>query len=666
MSAATATAPPSRRTAGDVELDATRARSVGLNVAVGMVIVCSVGMAVTFNDRMIVDPVLSMGWLALALLPLLGGYLVAGREQLEGVASAAPGGTDVARAALSGAWAGGAFALFVVVLDAFGDGLRDVFVQLSPQLLAFLTFDRGLVTGIVAALAVAVAAAAIGGAVRIAPGPARRSLVQAMAWVAGVSVLEAVVEGMVDELDSRAITEWFPGEAVLDFLYAGSSGLTVVGAVTVAVVAAGASAGVRLLQRRGAARRRRGEGSDLLASKQSRIYAGLFVAALILPWIFNRSVNDLLINVVIFGIMAIGLNIVIGLTGMLDLGYVAFFAVGAYTTAVLTAPASNLAFSPELSFWLALPIALVVAVVAGIIIGTPVIRLRGDYLAIVTLGFAAIAQVLVLSDWFAPVLGGPQGVRDVPPVPLGVAEVSATVEPRGFLWFSLALLAVMIYIAWRLQHSRLGRAWQAIREDETVAEAMGIDVGAMKLLSFCVGAVFAALAGGLFAAKVSSSFPTSFELLVSVLVLVVVIVGGTGYVPGVLLGSLVLVGVLGGPTTQGLLAEFAQYKLLIYGALLVVMMLAKPEGLLPKPDREREVAQEEMDQDAWFDKNVGGSSAVSTAGDATGQHRADAAGDVAIETELQPDEAAPARDHDTMQPGDTETTISTDPGEGEA
>jgi hypothetical protein len=172
--------------------------------------------------------------------------------------------------------------------------------------------------------------------------------------------------------------------------------------------------------------------------------------------------------------------------------------------------------------------------------------------------------------------------------------------------------------------------------------------------------VFAALAGSLFAAKVSSAFPTSFELLVSVLVLVVVIVGGTGYVPGVLLGSLVLVGVLGGPTTQGLLAEFAQYKLLIYGALLVVMMLARPQGLLPKPEKEREIAQEELDQDAWFDKNIGGSSDVAAG------RRADAPMEAPLETELRPEDNVPEQEHDTTAPGEGETTITTDPKEGEA
>ncbi len=601
----TTVAPPAAPAA---EVDLGEARKVGLNTGVGMIIVCAVGMALTFNNRAIIAEYLSMGWLTLGLLPLVGGWLAARREQLEGVETAPPGPTDVATATLAGAFAGGLFGLFLIILSTVGDSLRDVFVQLSPQLLDMLTFERGLGVGLAVAILLPVAMAALGGAVRVAPPRVGRAVLQVIVWVFGFGVLESVVVSIFESVGLGAFAE---------SLYAQRGGLTIVGTLIVAAAAIAVSTLTVTMKRRTADRQARGDFGNIKAQRV-RTYGLLLAAAIVLPMLFDRSVNDMLINVVIFGIMAMGLNIVIGLTGMLDLGYVAFFAVGAYTTAVLTAPATNLAFSPELSFWLALPVAVLLAVVAGVIIGTPVIRLRGDYLAIVTLGFAAIAQVLVLSDWFAPVLGGPQGVRDVPPVPLGFTEVSATVDPRGFLWLSLAFLALMIYVAWRLQHSRLGRAWQAIREDETVAEAMGINVGAMKLLSFCVGAVFAALAGGLFAAKVSSAFPTSFELLVSVLVLVVVIVGGTGYVPGVLLGSLVLVGVLGGPTTQGLLAEFAQYKLLIYGALLVVMMLAKPEGLLPKPEKSREIAREEMDQDAWFDKNVGGSSDVAAERGAAG------------------------------------------------
>ncbi len=637
-------------TAPTAEVDPERAQSIGIGIGAGLIIVCAVGMAVTFNSRTIIAPILSMGWLALGLLPFVGGWLAAKREQLEGVESAPPGPGDVGTAALSGLWAGGLLAVFEVVLITVGDSLRDVLVQLSPRLVEFLTFGRGLGFGIAIAIVMPVVAAALGGVVRINLDRFGRAITQVIAWIFGMAVLEQVVDGVFESLGV---------DFLFEVLYAPSGGLSFTGAAIIVVLAAGASLVLSASQRRTARRRSRGEFGNL-RNQKIRLYGGLLVAAVVLPMIFNRSVNDMLINVVIFGIMAMGLNIVIGLTGMLDLGYVAFFAVGAYTTAVLTAPPSNLLISPEISFWLALPISLAVAVVAGVIIGTPVIRLRGDYLAIVTLGFAAIAQVLVLSDWFSPVLGGPQGVRDVPPVPLGVAEVSATVDPRGFLWLSLGFLALMIYVARRLQDSRLGRAWQAIREDETVAEAMGINVGAMKLLSFCVGAVFAALAGSLFAAKVSSAFPTSFELLVSVLVLVVVIVGGTGYVPGVLLGSLVLVGVLGGPTTQGLLAEFAQYKLLIYGALLVVMMLARPQGLLPRPEKDREIAQEELDQDAWFDQNVGGSSDVSS------ERRADAAIDAPIETRLRPKDNVPEQDHDTSAPGEGETTITTDPKEGEA
>lgn len=650
MTTTTTTTTPDTSTTHSGEVDPGRARSTGLNVGGGMIIICSVGMAVTFDRRMIIDPILSMAWLTLGLAPFLGGWLAAKREQLEGVQTAPPGLHDVATAALSGLWAGGLFSVFIVVLDAFGASLRDTLVQLSPRLVELLTFGRGVGFGVAVVLAMSVTTAVLGGLVRINRDRFGRAVTQAIAWIFGLAVLETVVRGVLESLGI---------ESIADVFYVRSGGLSIAGAAVVAILAAAGSLVLSAGKRRTARRRKLGEFGKL-RNQRIRLYGGLLAAAIVLPYLFGRSVNDMLINVVIFGIMAMGLNIVIGLTGMLDLGYVAFFAVGAYTTAVLTATASDLAISPELSFWVALPIALVVAVVAGLIIGTPVIRLRGDYLAIVTLGFAAIAQVLVLSDWFSPVLGGPQGVRDVPPVSLGFTEVSATVDPRGFLWLCLGFLALMIYVAWRLQHSRLGRAWQAIREDETVAEAMGINVGAMKLLSFIVGAVFAALAGALFAAKVSSAFPTSFELLVSVLVLVVVIVGGTGYVPGVLLGSLVLVGVLGGPTTQGLLSEFAQYKLLIYGALLVVMMLARPQGLLPKPEREREIAQEEMDQDAWFDKNVGGSSDVGS------DERADAPIEVPLETELRPEDEVPEREHDTMSPGEQETTITTDTKEGEA
>jgi len=161
-------------------------------------------------------------------------------------------------------------------------------------------------------------------------------------------------------------------------------------------------------------------------------------------------------------------------------------------------------------------------------------------------------------------------------------------------------VALGIYVAWRLQRSRTGRAWTALREDEDVAEAMGINTTAIKLNAFVIGAMFASIAGMIFVVKVGSVFPNSFKLLVSIIILVIVIVGGMGSIPGVIVGAVVLIGVLGGPTQPGLLQEFGQYKLLVYGALLVVMMLRRPEGIWPSLRRQKELHLDEIEQDAWL------------------------------------------------------------------
>ena len=173
-------------------------------------------------------------------------------------------------------------------------------------------------------------------------------------------------------------------------------------------------------------------------------------------------------------------------------------------------------------------------------------------------------------------------------------------DPRSVFYLVLFFCVIAIYISWRLQASRLGRAWMAIREDEQVAEAMGINTVSAKLMAFVVGAVLAAFSGAVLAAKVGSVFPTSFMILISIIILVVVIVGGMGNIAGVMVGSFVLIGVLGGPKQPGLLQEFQNFKLLIYGMLLVFMMLKRPEGLVPSARRSRELHQEEFLQDAWL------------------------------------------------------------------
>jgi branched-chain amino acid transport system permease protein len=229
--------------------------------------------------------------------------------------------------------------------------------------------------------------------------------------------------------------------------------------------------------------------------------------------------------------------------------------------------------------------------------------MRGDYLAIVTLGFGEIIRILFLSDWLGGYFNGAQGITNVPPADFGFMEVKGT-DPRAVFYLVLVFAAISIYVSWRLERSRLGRAWMAIREDESVAEAMGINTVNMKLMAFVVGAILASFSGAIFAAKVGSIFPTSFLILISIIILVVVIVGGMGNIMGVIVGAVVLIGVLGGPKQPGLLAELGQYKLLIYGALLIWMMLQRPEGLVPNARRSRELHQDEFLQDAWLKGEV--------------------------------------------------------------
>jgi branched-chain amino acid transport system permease protein len=281
------------------------------------------------------------------------------------------------------------------------------------------------------------------------------------------------------------------------------------------------------------------------------------------------------------------LNIVVGFAGLLDLGYVAFFAIGAYTMGVLTSQ-SPLGLG-GLSFWAAIPLCVAAATIAGIILGVPVLRMRGDYLAIVTLGFGEIIRIMVLSDFARPLLGGAQGILLIPKPRIFGFEL---VGPSEFYYLIVVGCLLAAFVSWRLSESRLGRQWMAMREDEDVAEAVGIKLVNTKLLAFAFGAAFSGLAGAIFATRLSSIFPHSFNLLVSINVLCLIIVGGMGSLPGVVVGALALVGL------PELLREFAEYRLMIYGAVLIVMMLTRPEGLWPSPIRRRELHAHEEETPA--------------------------------------------------------------------
>jgi branched-chain amino acid transport system permease protein len=222
--------------------------------------------------------------------------------------------------------------------------------------------------------------------------------------------------------------------------------------------------------------------------------------------------------------------------------------------------------------------------VAGFVFALPVLRMRGDYLAIATLGFGEITRILVLSDWMSPIIGGAQGILFIPkPELFGFTFVG----PQQFYYIILAGCLLAVFVSWRLNNSRIGRKWMAIREDEDVAASMGINLVKTKVLAFTISAAFGGLAGGIFAAKLGTVFPQSFTLLISINVLSLILVGGMGSVIGVVLGAFVLVGL------PELLREFAEYRLLLYGALLIVMMLVRPEGLWPSEARARELHGDE-------------------------------------------------------------------------
>jgi branched-chain amino acid transport system permease protein len=316
--------------------------------------------------------------------------------------------------------------------------------------------------------------------------------------------------------------------------------------------------------------------------RRQAIAVGLMVVLLALPAILGSYLSHVLNMVGLYVIMGLGLNIVVGYAGLLDLGYVAFFALGAYTMGLLTST-GPLGIA-HFTFWEALPFSILVALLAGILLGIPVLRMRGDYLAIVTLGFGEIIRILALSNWLKPLIGGAQGILLIKKPPFGPWTLET---PVHFYYLILAGIILAFFVAYRLRESRLGRAWMAMREDEDVAEAMGIDLVITKLTAFAFGASFSGLSGAIFASYVGSIFPHSFNLLISINVLSLIIVGGVGSLPGVVVGSMALVGL------PELLREFAEYRMLMYGLALIAMMLLKPEGFWPEPIRKGELRVEE-------------------------------------------------------------------------
>ncbi|RWX64345.1 branched-chain amino acid ABC transporter permease, partial [Mesorhizobium sp. M2A.F.Ca.ET.039.01.1.1] len=283
-------------------------------------------------------------------------------------------------------------------------------------------------------------------------------------------------------------------------------------------------------------------------------------------------VAQVMLLVGLYALMGMGLNIELGLAGLLDLGFVAFFAIGAYATALLTSD-SPLALA-HLSFWEALPIATLCAAAGGFIFGLPVLRVRGDYLALATLGLGEIVRIIVVSDMAAPAIGGAQGIVGIPRPKLIDHPM---VSQLSLYYLTFALACLVAFAAWRLQHSPVGRAWTAARDDEDVAATLGLDLVRSKLRAYVLGAAFAGVAGALFATTLGSVFPQSLRLDVSINVLALLVIGGLGSLPGVFVGSFILIGL------PEFLREFGEYRYLFYGFVLILVMRVRPQGLWPAP-----------------------------------------------------------------------------------
>ena len=325
-------------------------------------------------------------------------------------------------------------------------------------------------------------------------------------------------------------------------------------------------------------------------------YLVLIIAAAVLPLITGATLGNgwvrVLDFVLLYAMLALGLNIVVGYAGLLDLGYIAFYAIGAYVYALLASPHFGLHWSP----WIILPIGAVVAGFFGVILGAPTLRLRGDYLAIVTLGFGEIVR-LFLNNLDRPVnlTNGPQGINLIDPLftlqqPLQIFGLRIT-SVYFYYYLFLVLAALVVFVSIRLQGSRIGRAWMAIREDEMAAKACGINTRNIKLLAFAMGASFGGVAGGLFAGFQGFVSPESFVLLESIMVLCMVVLGGMGNIAGVILGAALLTITpeifrdIATPLQKALIGRTIidpeNLRMLLFGIALVATMLFRPQGLWP-------------------------------------------------------------------------------------
>lgn len=524
----------------------------GLLGGVAALLLSLVGLIEASAQRAIITGVLSMGHTLLLLV-----YVWAAQQAVRRLAADGERQPSRLESLTHGALAGLLISAVLAALVLLGQwiNIRAVFINASPVLFDLLTFQLGTWLGGGVLLLVGVVLGLLVASLSFIPSRFRKPLVLGLAAIPVVSVLASALFAI--------------------------RGMSLLGALILLVLVAAVS---YLWDLKKGAIRERMNNLTPTGQRTARWLRWLLpaVIVLLLP-LLGKYPSEVLDNVGLYILMGLGLNIVVGFAGLLDLGYVAFFALGAYTMGVLTSPEIQWA-GARLTFWEALPFSVLVATISGILLGIPVLGMRGDYLAIVTLGFGEIIRLVALSDWLKPYIGGSNGITRIPKAVVGPIELAT---PQTLYYLIILGCLVVAFVTIRVKDSRLGRAWMAVREDEDVAQAMGIDLVRTKLLAFATGAAFSGLSGAIFASKLTSIYPHSFHLLVSINVLCLIIVGGMGSIPGVIVGSLALVGL------PELLREFSEYRLMMYGAALVFMMLNRPEGLMPEARRKLELHEAE-------------------------------------------------------------------------
>jgi branched-chain amino acid transport system permease protein len=532
----------------------------GVQIGLLGVFLAVVGILGMFNKRPIIVGHLTLGYAALGLTFLVAGILIARRRLFASSAQTLAAG-------LAAGTIGASILALLPIAMSFVN-LRPVFVSLDNLIYKMLTFGLSAPLGIASLICLGALLGLLGALLLELPEYIRKPV--------GSGLVAAGLAGLFQELIRPILANSRTTKPIHDLLYTWT-GLTLRGAIVIFLLVA---AGVVLWRMiRDPVQARLGSVSP---QKRYKIRWGFIAAAIVLCMLFplyaGNFIGQVLLTVGLFTLMGMGLNLEVGIAGLLDLGFVAFYAVGAYATGLLMAD-SPFALA-HLSFWQAMPIAVLCSVIMGIIFGIPVLKVRGDYLAVATMGLGEIVRVIVLSDAAAPLLGGAKGVLQIPRPAIGNVELNS---PVSLFYLTLVASVIAAYAAWRLEESRLGRAWKAIRDDEDVAQALGINLIQVKLLAYGLGAAFAGLAGSIFAVMLGSIYPHSFQLIISINILALIIVGGMGSLPGVALGAVVLIGL------PEMLREFGEFRYLFYGLAIVAVMRIKPEGLWPSAAKLREL-----------------------------------------------------------------------------